>query len=333
MPDRNASYTLFGWDFQINAAIFIFLKNIKEVDKLRLEGKLQDIEIVKKDKSKIYAQAKAIYRYDDYANVVSNLKSALSSLNESKQKDSECNEIVYVTNTPNPFNKDMGYFSGVTNLKYEDLPETCKTIFNTIKESESLTDLDTAQFSIQVIPFHGENLDNRYKHIKELVSEFLASLNLSDRGFTSTLLGVWQNDIFKNGTIPDTSIHIKKSQLIWPLVFLVTDQANDEWITEELDEGVYEEIKSKYNVIINNATDRFEVYTKIVTAFQDYKFEGKNKDKVSSFINNYWKDFVSDIDKNDSLSLEEQEYLLKIIIHKILVKKEYISKIKTGAGL
>ena len=333
MPDRNASYTLFGWDFQINAAIFIFLKNIKDVDRLRLEGKLQDIEIVKKDKSKIYAQAKAIYRYDDYTNVVSNLKSALSSLNESKQKDCECNEIVYVTNTPNPFNKDMGYFSGVTNLKYEDLPETCKTIFNTIKESESLTDLDTAQFSIQVIPFHGENLDNRYKHIKELVSEFLASLNLSDRGFTSTLLGVWQNDIFKNGTIPDTSIHIKKSQLIWPLVFLVTDQANDEWITDELDEGVYEEIKSKYNVIINNATDRFEVYTKIVTAFQDYKFEGKNKDKVSSFINSYWKDFVSDIDKNNSLSLEEQEYLLKIIIHKILVKKEYISKIKTGAGL
>ena len=333
MPDRNASYTLFGWDFQINAAIFIFLKNIKEIEKLRLEGKLQDIEIVKNDKSKIYAQAKAIYRYDDYANVVSNLKSALASLNESKQKDSDCNEIIYVTNTPNPFNKDMGYFSGVTNLKYDDLPETCKTIFNTIKDTDSLTALDTAQFSIQVIPFHGKNLDNRYKHIKELVSEFLASLNLSDRGFTSTLLGVWQNEIFKNGTIPDTSIHIKKSELIWPLVFLVTDQASDEWIADELDEGVYEEIKSKYYSIINNATDRFEVYTKIVTSFQEYEFKGTNREKVKNFINDYWRNFVSDIDGNNSLSLEEQEYVIKIIIHKILVKKEYISKIKVGAGL
>ena len=141
MPNRNASYTLFGWDFQINAAIFIFLKNIKEIDRLRLEGELQDIEIIKKDKSKIYAQAKAIYKYDDYTNVIANLKSALSSLNESKQKDSDCNEIIYVTNTPNPFKKDMGYFSGVTNLRYEDLPETCKSIFNTIKATHSLTDL------------------------------------------------------------------------------------------------------------------------------------------------------------------------------------------------
>lgn len=333
MPNRNASYTLFGWDFQINAAIFIFLKNIKEADKLRLEGKLQDIEITKKDKSKIFAQAKAIYRYDDYANVISNLKSALSSLNEAKQRNSDCNEIIYVTNTPNPFNKEMGYFSGVTNLKYKDLPETCKSIFNSIKDEKSLTALNSEQFSVQVIPFHGENLDNRYKHIRELVSEFLASINLSDRGFTSTLLAVWQNEIFKNGTIPDTSIFIKKSQLIWPLVFLVSDQASDEWLEKELDEGVYEEIKLKYNDIINNTIDRFEIYTKIISSFQEYDFVGTNKEKIVSFINNNWERFIYDIDNNNTLSTEEQEYVMKIILHKILVKKEYISKIKTGAGL
>lgn len=48
MTYRNASYTLFGWDFQVNAAIFIFLKNLKDIDKVRLEGKLQDIEFIKK---------------------------------------------------------------------------------------------------------------------------------------------------------------------------------------------------------------------------------------------------------------------------------------------
>ena len=333
MPSRNASYTLFGWDFQVNAAIFIFLKNLKNIDKVRLEGKLQDVEFIKKDNSKIFAQAKSIYKYDDYTNVISNLKSALKSLDEAQEKDPLCNEVIYVTNTPNPFNSDMGFFSGVTKTDYEGLPTSCKTIVDSIMIKDSLNSLNTQQFSIQVIPFHGDDLDNRYKYIKELVNELLADLNLAGSGFAPSLLNVWHNEIFKNGTIPDTEIHIKKSELIWPLIFLVTDQASDEWLSQELDEDVYEEVKSKYRNIINNATDRFETYTKVVSDYRDYAFTGSNREKIKKFISESWDKYKSEIDTNNMLSDEEQEYVIKIVLHKIIVKKDYISRIKTGAGL
>lgn len=333
MTSRNASYTLFGWDFQINAAIFIFLKNLKDIDKVRLEGRLEDIEFIKKDKSKVFAQAKSIYRYDDYTNVIANLKSALKSLDEAQEKDPLCNEVIYVTNTPNPFKKDMGFFSGVSNTNYDGLPDSCKAIVDSIITESSLNSLNTQQFSIQVIPFHGDNLDNRYKYIKELVNEFLANLGLPTSGFAPFLLRVWHNEIFKNGTIPNTEIHIKKSELIWPLVFLVTDQVSDDWLSQELDEGVYEEVKSKYRNIISNATDRFETYTKVVSDFRDFAFRGNNREKIIKFLSESWETYKSEIDTNNMLSDVEQEYVIKIVLHKIIVKKDYISKIKMGAGL
>ena len=58
MGDRNASPSAFGWDFQVNAAILLMLENIREADKVRVEGADEDIEITLKDKTKIYFQVK-----------------------------------------------------------------------------------------------------------------------------------------------------------------------------------------------------------------------------------------------------------------------------------
>ena len=62
-------------------------------------------------------------------------------------------------------------------------------------------------------------------------------------------------EVFKNGTIPDTDVSIKKSQLVWPLIFLVTDNASDDWLMNDLDEAYFEDIKAKYRTLINNVTD------------------------------------------------------------------------------
>ena len=46
MPkNRRANATLFGFDFQRNAAIVLMLENIKELKSVRLEGNEEDIEI------------------------------------------------------------------------------------------------------------------------------------------------------------------------------------------------------------------------------------------------------------------------------------------------
>lgn len=47
--DNDASASSFGWNFQANAGIFLFLHYIDEANSLKIESKLQDIEIVLKD--------------------------------------------------------------------------------------------------------------------------------------------------------------------------------------------------------------------------------------------------------------------------------------------
>lgn len=57
---RRANSVLFGFDFQVNAAIVLMLENMKEMDALRLESDLEDIEIFLSNGKSILAQAKAV---------------------------------------------------------------------------------------------------------------------------------------------------------------------------------------------------------------------------------------------------------------------------------
>lgn len=333
MTSRNASYELEGWDFQLNAAIFMVLKDVKNIDKIRLEGKFQDIEITNSDKKTIHAQAKFVHGYDDDRNVIRNLQSALISLEESLSKDPECISIVYCTNNPNPLKKDKDFYSGITNVSYGELPKDSKAVVDDIIKKNCQDDFDRSRLRIQIIPFHGDDPDNRYKVIKEAVNEFLAELGFGESGFSKLLLPIWQNQVFKNGTIPDTDVRIKKSDLIWPLIFLVTDQASEAYIMEEIDQDLYEDVKSKYRNLVQNTVDKFEFYTKVVGDFNDFKFEGNPREKRHNFIAEKWRDYLIKLKGEIFMSDEEQEYVIKMILHKILVKRSEIDKIKKGVGL
>ena len=57
---RRADAVVFGFDFQVNSAIVLFLENIKDVKSLCLEGNYEDIEIELNNGQYILAQAKAV---------------------------------------------------------------------------------------------------------------------------------------------------------------------------------------------------------------------------------------------------------------------------------
>ena len=57
--DNDASASSFGWDFQANAGIFLFLKLFADAKDIKIESKKQDIEITLNDSSKVFAQAKS----------------------------------------------------------------------------------------------------------------------------------------------------------------------------------------------------------------------------------------------------------------------------------
>ena len=106
MANRRATAVVFGFDFQVNAAIVLMLENIKELDSLRLEGNYEDIELKLTDDTYILVQAKAVVdSSSDFRNVRKNLKKALGSLSEGAAKVNT-RKLILITNSPNPFNDD-----------------------------------------------------------------------------------------------------------------------------------------------------------------------------------------------------------------------------------
>ena len=57
---RRANAVVFGFDFQVNAAIVLMIENIEDLKSLRLEGNYEDIEIELENNQYILAQAKAV---------------------------------------------------------------------------------------------------------------------------------------------------------------------------------------------------------------------------------------------------------------------------------
>ena len=73
--NRRANSVIFGFDFQVNAAIVLMLENIKDLETLKLEGDYEDIELKLKNNKYILAQAKAVEQSSkDFKNVWKNLK-------------------------------------------------------------------------------------------------------------------------------------------------------------------------------------------------------------------------------------------------------------------
>jgi hypothetical protein len=71
---RRANAVLFGFDFQVNAAIVLMLENVQELESLRLEGE-EDIELKLEDGTEVLAQAKAVEKASsDFRNVRATLR-------------------------------------------------------------------------------------------------------------------------------------------------------------------------------------------------------------------------------------------------------------------
>ena len=125
MTSRRADATLFGFDFQVNAAIVLMLDNVHELESLRLESEYEDIDIELVSGKHILAQEKAVVNSSsDFRNVRNNLKKALESLSDVSQK-TQVHKLILITNSPNPLNEDASrsIFYGSARRDFATLPE------------------------------------------------------------------------------------------------------------------------------------------------------------------------------------------------------------------
>ncbi len=336
MKSRRANSVLFGFDFQVNAAIVLMLENIKELRSLRLEGNEEDIELTLEDGKKILAQAKAVEKSSyDFNNVRKNLKKALTSLSEGAQK-TDSQQLIFITNSPNPFNdpESRSVFGGLfTHRKYSDLPPSAQTIIqNYLSNIDS--PLDLSKFTIQVFSFETDDDTERYKAVMQCVDDFIGSLNANvSPGLGKKLLSVWHEGIFNNGTKRNAAIKLDKKNIIWPILVLETDiNRCDEDFLEQFNVGVYDEVVRLYGELIDCCCERVEFFTKILYDFSQFDSSKKPKEKCNDFIENRWESY-KEIFSNDNIEGEALEALIKIVIYNVIHRRIAIDKIKREVNL
>ena len=331
---RRADAVVFGFDFQVNSAIVLFLENIKEVEKLRLEGNYEDIELELSSGEMVLAQAKAVEKASaDFTNVRKNMQKALMSLAEGGEKVN-ARELIMITNSPNPFNDDdsRSVFYGHAHRKYETLPPSAKKIVDEYL-SKMDKELDTDKLKIQVLPFETDDETERYKVIMECINDFVGNLNTNISGIGQKLLETWHWQVFDNGGKKDATIKLSKKDIIWPILVKITEieQCDDSFL-EQFDLGVYEEVVNRYAEIINSHCEQCEFFIKILSDYNGFKTTKKASEKPNEFIELRWRDYVSEFNV-EGIDEEIQEAITKIIIHNIIKRRFAIDRIKKEVNL
>lgn len=335
MSNRRADAGMFGFDFQVNAAIVLMLENIKTLSSVRLEGNEEDIVLTLDNKKKILAQAKAVQNgSSDFRNVRANLKKALTTLSEGAQS-ADVDKLIFITNSANPFNDDSSrsVFYAPTRRKFSDLPPSAQTIIQEYL-SEIAQPLNTDNFVIQVFNFETDDDKERYKVVMQEVNDFIGRLSTTSPGIGRRLLDIWQNRIFENGSKKDASITVTKKGIIWPLIVLETDISKyDDEYEDLFDIGVYEEVTRRYQTVIDDCCERVDFFTKILYDYREFKSVKKNsKEKNIDFIQTTWEQYKTEF-MDPSIDDETLEALTQIILYNVLRRRKLIESIRREVNL
>jgi len=333
--NKSASSEVFGFDFQVNAAIILMLENIEELNSLRLEGNLEDIELYLNDGKYILAQAKAVVKSSsDFRNVRRNLKKALETLSEGAGK-SQTKQLILITNSPNPLNDEASrnLFTLDAHRPYDSLPRSSQKIIDKYLKNISAP-LDTSKFMIQILPYETDIDEERYKFVRYRIDDFIGSLSLNSIGLGKQIMTIWHHSIFINGTKNDRGIELRKKDIIWPIILIVTNiNRFDEDLEDHFDASLYNEIVYKYHEIIDYCCERIDFFIKVLYDYNTYHFEGtRQKDKCWDFATNKWEEYESEFDFSD-IDSETKKGLIKIVLYSIVRDRISIKNIKERVNL
>lgn len=340
--DTNATASAFGWDFQSNAAILLALKHIRDLESIKIEGKIDDIELYLKDSKRIFAQAKSQEDPTPSTNTLSKLKDSLKTLiNATNQSDYE--EIIYISNIMNPLkSKGLEYYWGqhFTIYSYTELNDHArkiidKYIISVVKNHQlDISNLDYNKLKICVFPFFGNDKETRYRIIYEAVKKFLVNAKISaPDGVAQDVMDYWQSIFFQNSAT--RKVQLQKEELIWPVVVIESSNSYYNDFFDDYDLGEINEIDRKYNAFINKKTAQFEFITQVINDFNEFRNLNRKlngKQAFEDFVETKWSIYDSLI-INELVEPEIKEGVAKLVIIKILKNRYTINSVKKAAGL
>lgn len=331
---RRANAVMFGFDFQVNAAIVLLIENIEELKSIRLEGNAEDIELELKGDEYILAQAKSVVKSSsDFRNVRTNLKKSLESLSEGAQ-NVNAQQLILITNSPNPLKEDASrsIFLGEAHRNFGSLPESSQKLIESYLKGIN-NPLDKDKFMIQVLPFETDIDLERYKIVKRVIDDFIGGMNLSIPGLGKKLMDLWHGEVFRNGTKNNVDILLKKEDIIWPIMVIATDVSMcDDTFANRFDLGSYDEIVRQYKETIESCCEHCEFFIKVLWDYNKYQTDKKQAEKCLNFVENEWEKYLSEFEL-DSMDLEIKKGLIQIILYKIIRSRIIIKNIKEGVKL
>ena len=325
MKSSNATASAFGWDFQSNAAIMLMLRNIEKASKVKVEGQSEDVEITLADGRMLMSQVKATVKPDDYSHVKEKLEAGLRTLNNAS-KLTDVEQLVFVTNSPNPFNdtKTMFKFSSPLNMvPFSELPTNCQQTISDVCTLEGY-DFDTAMLTVCVMQFHGESEDERYKVLSTLTTEFLNNLGVHKIS-TKQLLTLWQHSFAVNASQLTTSI--TKKLMVWPVIAILCEVGEDDAELVNYDECDVAAILQKYRSVINNNGENFEFVSRVLSDYNEFHPEMKSKERTRKFLDDKWGNYKDFFDLKSADSTTEEMVIL-LTITNVLRSRKVIAEIK-----
>lgn len=345
MANRNASSTNFGFEYQINVAIFFMFKYLKEISSINFEGTKEDVELNFKDSKKWMIQAKSqTTNIHDDSNNISKLKKSLISLAEADAQNVK--NLCYVSNMLNPLKTPDNEFDypGYTFKYYDELsPASKKIIDDQIKKNigimgNNMYNINTKKLAIIKLPFFGNDYDERHKYIMDEALTVLEMMSDTLRYKGKSFVTYCEGRFLDSGT--DEKITISKKEFCdWIVLTELEsmDLSNDN-LNIGIEETEYYDAYQKYKDYIDAKTSNYENYMRV------YSLYNKRRLKESISINEFVKDekinlynyffqenLTSDIDINEKNRLDV--YIAQILSYAILKKKSIIDRIKTEANL
>lgn len=331
---KRAHAVMFGFDFQVNAAIVLMIENIEDLKSLRLEGNYEDISLELENNQYILAQAKSVEQSStDFRNVRKNLKKSLTSLSEGNNKV-DAQQLIMITNSPNPMNEtaSRNLFLGVAHRGFSSLPISSQKLIESYLSGINQP-LSTDKFMIQVLPFETDDDIERYKMVKQAVDDFIGDLNLNVPGLGKKLLSIWHEEVFKNGTKKDATIQLKKKDVVWPIMLIATDvERCDDAFADIFDSSAYDEIVHQYKETIESCCERCEFFIKVLCDYNEYKCSKKPVEKCLEFAINQWENYLSEFELG-SIDDETKKGLIQIVLYNIVRNRISIDRIKKGVKL
>lgn len=361
--DNDASYVPFGFAFQADAGIILFIKHFSEVKSISVESHLQDIELVKKNGELILAQAKSSQNPMNANNEKEKLTDALFSL--IKCNNNESDMLIYISNLPDPLkSNDKNEFNlKEVNYKYlspeatsnvdkaiEKLKEKLTSTINDpntrkkIKEKslivlKHLVDLNKEKLYFISIPkYYGDKEEDRVCEIINQIQFFLSNemkytayMALS---MSKQIYEIWHNKCFFDSTVSAKSDKkiIKKDELIWPLITLFSERMNVLDLQEIIDEELTNEMQEKISYLSRDfiKLNDFELVNKILSLYNEYKKLNTTKKNKLNFIKDNWTYFVNDfkyLNEDTDFDDVDKKCVIMFFIYSILENYLNVQKV------